>query len=423
MIGTLILLVAYVLATIGAMQLLCSPAPARRCRRGRSSIPIGALLVLGYTIYRNVCALPGDARRRRLDQRVLLPADRLRDLDRAVGAVGAGAARRGAARRREAHGRGGPLASTRSPRGESGGPGRARVRGGGRASCRSSTTTCTARSGSRWTAQGFERGDHRVRSRAGRRGRRRSTRRSGSRSGDGARRCSAWSRTPTPDDVPRTPAAAGPRGDEPAAPRAPRASRGTWSTRASRPATCWTSAGMAAASGACGPRDRPAGGGSPRRSRATGSTPAGSRPRSSERLARAARRRRRGDEEHRRVPARVRRRPGAGRRPTRCARRRRHWFARIEARGRSALDRPDAAAPSCSGSGIDAGAAAADPRRVRRLRTWISRGRTRCCSRTSSGDRAVGHADHAAALLPVPPRGRVPRAHLPERVLRRRRSP
>ncbi len=56
-IGTLILLVAYVLATIGAMRLLFFSGDTTT-RRWEIVIPVLALIVLGYTIYRNVIPYP-----------------------------------------------------------------------------------------------------------------------------------------------------------------------------------------------------------------------------------------------------------------------------------------------------------------------------------------------------------------------------
>ena len=57
MIGTLILLFVYILATIGAMKLLWFSGPAK-VAAWQIVIPIGALLVLGYTIYRNIWPYP-----------------------------------------------------------------------------------------------------------------------------------------------------------------------------------------------------------------------------------------------------------------------------------------------------------------------------------------------------------------------------
>lgn len=56
-IGTLILLVVYVLATFGAIRLLFFSGQ-RKVRRTEIIIPILGLLVLGYTIYRNVLPYP-----------------------------------------------------------------------------------------------------------------------------------------------------------------------------------------------------------------------------------------------------------------------------------------------------------------------------------------------------------------------------
>ncbi|HVH23730.1 MAG TPA: APC family permease [Pseudonocardia sp.] len=56
-IGTLILIVVYVLATIGAVRLLFFSGPPR-VNRAEIVIPVLALLVLGYTLYRNVIPYP-----------------------------------------------------------------------------------------------------------------------------------------------------------------------------------------------------------------------------------------------------------------------------------------------------------------------------------------------------------------------------
>lgn len=59
-IGTLILLVVYVLATIGAVRLVFFSGPLR-VRRAEIAIPVLALVVLGYTLYRNVLPYPTGA--------------------------------------------------------------------------------------------------------------------------------------------------------------------------------------------------------------------------------------------------------------------------------------------------------------------------------------------------------------------------
>ena len=59
-IGTLILLVVYVLATIGAIRLVFVSAGCR-VPMWQIVIPIAALVVLGYTLYRNVVPVPGRA--------------------------------------------------------------------------------------------------------------------------------------------------------------------------------------------------------------------------------------------------------------------------------------------------------------------------------------------------------------------------
>ena len=56
-IGTLILIVVYVLATVGAVRLLFFAGPPR-VNRAEIAIPVAALLVLGYTLYRNVIPYP-----------------------------------------------------------------------------------------------------------------------------------------------------------------------------------------------------------------------------------------------------------------------------------------------------------------------------------------------------------------------------
>ena len=56
-IGTLILLVAYVLATIGCIKLLFVDRKMA-VPRWEVLIPLGALVMLGYTIWRNVIPYP-----------------------------------------------------------------------------------------------------------------------------------------------------------------------------------------------------------------------------------------------------------------------------------------------------------------------------------------------------------------------------
>ena len=56
-IGTLILLVVYLLATAGAVRLLFFSGPAK-VRRWEIVIPLAGTLVLGYTLYRNVWPYP-----------------------------------------------------------------------------------------------------------------------------------------------------------------------------------------------------------------------------------------------------------------------------------------------------------------------------------------------------------------------------
>jgi amino acid transporter len=56
-IGTLILLVVYLLATVGAIRLLFFSGPAK-VRRWEIVIPLAGALVLGYTLYRNVWPYP-----------------------------------------------------------------------------------------------------------------------------------------------------------------------------------------------------------------------------------------------------------------------------------------------------------------------------------------------------------------------------
>ena len=57
-IGTLILLFAYILATFGAIRLLFLSPGGPKVAAWQILIPLGALLVLGYTIYRNVWPYP-----------------------------------------------------------------------------------------------------------------------------------------------------------------------------------------------------------------------------------------------------------------------------------------------------------------------------------------------------------------------------
>ncbi|MFI5067341.1 MAG: hypothetical protein ACHP9Z_25630, partial [Streptosporangiales bacterium] len=56
-IGTLILLVVYVLATIGMVRLVFFGAPSG-VRRWEIIIPVLGIIVLGYTLFRNVWPLP-----------------------------------------------------------------------------------------------------------------------------------------------------------------------------------------------------------------------------------------------------------------------------------------------------------------------------------------------------------------------------
>jgi amino acid transporter len=57
-IGTLILLVAYVLATIGCIKLIWIDKKMPQVPRWEIVIPLAALVVIGYTIYRNVIPYP-----------------------------------------------------------------------------------------------------------------------------------------------------------------------------------------------------------------------------------------------------------------------------------------------------------------------------------------------------------------------------
>jgi amino acid transporter len=58
--GTLILLVAYVLATIGAIKLLFFSGE-KRVKTWEIVIPILALVALGYTLFRNLIPVPEGA--------------------------------------------------------------------------------------------------------------------------------------------------------------------------------------------------------------------------------------------------------------------------------------------------------------------------------------------------------------------------
>ena len=60
-IGTLILIVVYVLAIVGAVRLLFFSGPPRVPGR-EIVVPVAALLVLGYTLYRNVIPYPDGGR-------------------------------------------------------------------------------------------------------------------------------------------------------------------------------------------------------------------------------------------------------------------------------------------------------------------------------------------------------------------------
>jgi amino acid transporter len=59
-IGTLVILVAYLMATVGAMVLLVK-VRAMQVPRWQLVIPVAAIAVLGYTIYRNVVPYPTGA--------------------------------------------------------------------------------------------------------------------------------------------------------------------------------------------------------------------------------------------------------------------------------------------------------------------------------------------------------------------------
>jgi amino acid transporter len=59
-VGTLILLVAYVLATVGVIRLLLGP-DGDQVRRWEVVVPVAALVVVGYTLYRNVVPYPTGA--------------------------------------------------------------------------------------------------------------------------------------------------------------------------------------------------------------------------------------------------------------------------------------------------------------------------------------------------------------------------
>ena len=59
-IGTLVILVAYLMATIGAIVLLVK-VRAMQVPRWQLVIPVAAIAVLGYTIYRNVVPYPTGA--------------------------------------------------------------------------------------------------------------------------------------------------------------------------------------------------------------------------------------------------------------------------------------------------------------------------------------------------------------------------
>jgi hypothetical protein len=62
-IGTLILLVVYVLATIGMSRLVFVQRKLPGVPMWQVAIPVAAIIVLGYTLYRNVWPYPtGDGR-------------------------------------------------------------------------------------------------------------------------------------------------------------------------------------------------------------------------------------------------------------------------------------------------------------------------------------------------------------------------
>ena len=57
-VGTLVLLAAYALATLGAGRLLFEPTPAMTVRRSEVAIPAATIALLAYTVYRNVSPYP-----------------------------------------------------------------------------------------------------------------------------------------------------------------------------------------------------------------------------------------------------------------------------------------------------------------------------------------------------------------------------
>jgi amino acid transporter len=59
-VGTLILLVAYVLATVGAMRLSFTGSGPGRVARWEVVVPVAALALLGYTVFANVWPYPSD---------------------------------------------------------------------------------------------------------------------------------------------------------------------------------------------------------------------------------------------------------------------------------------------------------------------------------------------------------------------------
>jgi amino acid transporter len=60
-VGTLILLVAYLLATAGCIKLIWIDNKMPQVARWEIVVPIAALVVIGYTLYRNVLPYPHDA--------------------------------------------------------------------------------------------------------------------------------------------------------------------------------------------------------------------------------------------------------------------------------------------------------------------------------------------------------------------------
>ena len=160
-IGTLILLVVYFMATIGAIRLLLFSGEAK-VPMWQIVIPLGASRAGLHALPQRV-AVPGDAQRRRHDNAsFFLPIICGIWILLAILLVVVRPGWRGGPARSSRPTRGSRL--DRSPRGEAGGPGRARVRGSGRGAA-AGRPPRPRRAPGRVRSRGVRASDHRVRPR------------------------------------------------------------------------------------------------------------------------------------------------------------------------------------------------------------------------------------------------------------------